>query len=381
MHGNQASPGELRWDRQSQPAVLSVTGDWTLTHYLALRDKVERYLPELGDDTRLELRQLGRLDTAGADLLAQLLGPAGIARWTGEPSPLPNDQRALLATVAAARRQPTQPGGPRPRSITELLAHIGQSMVNIGRGQILLLDFIGQTLLRLLACLPRPQRWRLTSLIFHIEQTGLDAVPIVALLTFLVGAVMAFLGATVLNEFGASIYTVAMVSFAFLREFGVILAAILLAGRSASAFAAQIGAMQANEEIDAIKSLGLNPIDLLVLPRLLAMLITLPILTLVGMLSGIAGGLVVCALALDISPGQFLGILQRDVPIRHFWVGLVKAPIFAFVVAVIGCLEGFKAGGSAKSVGERTTSSVVQAIFMVILLDAVAALFFREMGW
>jgi phospholipid/cholesterol/gamma-HCH transport system permease protein len=233
----------------------------------------------------------------------------------------------------------------------------------------------------LLLNLLRPRRWRLTALVAQIEETGLDAIPIVALLTFLVGAVVAFLGATVLADFGASIYTVNLVAFSFLREFGVLLAAILLAGRTASAFAAQIGAMKANEEIDAIRTLGLSPIELLVLPRVLAMLITLPILTFVGMLSGIAGGLAVCTLALDISPTMFFTILQRDIPLTNFLVGLGKAPVFAFVIAVIGCLEGFKASGSAQSVGEHTTSSVVQSIFMVILLDAVAALFFMEMGW
>ncbi len=221
----------------------------------------------------------------------------------------------------------------------------------------------------------------MTSLAAHLEATGLNAVPIVALLTFLVGAVVAFLGATVLAEFGASVYTVNLVGFAFLREFGVLLAAILLAGRSASAFAAQIGSMKAQEEIDAIRTLGLSPVELLVLPRVLAMLIALPALTFVGMLCGLAGGLVVCALTLDISPLMYLTILQRDIALSHFLVGLGKAPVFAFVIAVIGCLEGFKVGGSAQSVGEHTTSSVVQSIFMVILLDAIAAMFFMEMGW
>jgi len=149
----------------------------------------------------------------------------------------------------------------------------------------------------------------------------------------------------------------------------------------ASAFAAQIGAMKSNEEIDAIRTLGLSPIELLVLSRVLAMLITLPILAFIGIVSGIAGGLVVCSLALDISPTMFFTILQRDIPLNHFLVGVGKAPVFAFLIAVIGCLEGFKASGSAQSVGEHTTSSVVQSIFMVILLDAVAALFFMEMGW
>jgi len=294
---------------------------------------------------------------------------------------LPSERLALLQLVAAALDGPPTPAEPKTSGLADVLADIGRTLVNLWNQQKTLLGFIGLTLQTLFVTLWRPRRWRLTSLVAHIERTGLDAVPIVALLTFLVGAVVAFLGATVLADFGASIYTVNLVAFAFLREFGVLLAAILLAGRTASAFAAQIGAMKANEEIDAIRALGLNPVELLVLPRVLAMLITLPVLTFVGMLCGIVGGLVVCALALDISPAMFFTILQRDISLNHFLVGLGKAPLFAFLIAVIGCLEGFKASGSAQSVGEHTTSSVVQSIFVVILLDAIAALFFMEMGW
>jgi len=206
-------------------------------------------------------------------------------------------------------------------------------------------------------------------------------VPIVALLTFMVGAVIAFLGATVLDAFGASIYTVDLVAFAFLREFAVLLTAILMAGRTASAFTAQIGSMKANEEIDAIRALGMNPVDLLVLPRVLALLISLPALTFIAMIAGITGGAIVCALSLDISPSMFLSILHQNLEARHFLLGMAKAPIFAFLIAIVGCLEGFKVSGSAQSVGEHTTSAVVQCIFIVILVDAVAALFYMEMGW
>jgi phospholipid/cholesterol/gamma-HCH transport system permease protein len=237
------------------------------------------------------------------------------------------------------------------------------------------------TLAAMFAILLRPGRWRITSLVAHLQQSGLNAVPIVALLTFLVGAVVAFLGATVLADFGASIYTVDLVAFSFLREFGVLLTAILMAGRTASAFTAQIGSMKANEEIDAIRTLGLSPMELLVLPRVFALLIALPILTFIAMLSGILGGAVVCALSLDISPAMYLTMLQENIALKHFLVGMAKAPIFAFLIAVIGCLEGFKVTGSAQSVGERTTSSVVQSIFVVIVLDALAALFLMEMGW
>jgi len=239
---------------------------------------------------------------------------------------------------------------------------------------------MGLTLLTLISLLPRPWRWRWTALIAQMQQAGLNAVPIVALLNFLVGAVVAFLGATVLTQFGASIYTVDLVAYAFMREMGVLLAAILLAGRTASAFTAQIGSMKVNEELDALRVQGLSPIELLVIPRLLALVITLPVLTFIAMLSGIAGGAMVAVFSLDISLTRFMGIVQQ-VPLLHFWLGLAKAPVFAVLIALIGCLEGFKVGGSAESVGERTTSSVVQCIFMVILMDAVAAMFFMEMGW
>ncbi len=376
-------PGSLQRQPagEARAATLSVAGDWTLQHYAALRRAVERTRRQVTAADQIDLDAVGELDTAGAGLLVELIGPARVARLDEWAPDLASERQALLRTVAAALDKPEAEQAPPTNGLADVLAHVGRTVSGVWNQQRTLLGFIGLTLQTLAMQLPRPRRWRLTALVAQIEQTGLDAIPIVALLTFLVGAVVAFLGATVLADFGATIYTVNLVAFSFLREFGVLLAAILLAGRTASAFAAQIGAMKSNEEIDAIRTLGLSPIELLVLPRVLAMLITLPILTFIGMLSGIAGGLVVCSLALDISPTMFFTILQRDIPLNHFLVGLGKAPVFAFLIAVIGCLEGFKASGSAQSVGEHTTSSVVQSIFMVILLDAVAALFFMEMGW
>ncbi len=376
-------PGSLQ--RQSntdtQAATLAAGGDWTLEHYAALRREVERTRRQVAETDRVELEAIVELDTAGAGLLVELLGPARVAEVEVWAPQLPPERLALLKTVAASLNKPEAEQAPDTNGLADVLAHVGRTVSGVWNQQRTLLGFIGLTLQTLFTVMLNPRRWRITSLVSHIEQTGLDAIPIVALLTFLVGAVVAFLGATVLADFGATIYTVNLVAFSFLREFGVLLAAILLAGRTASAFAAQIGAMKSNEEIDAIRTLGLSPIELLVLPRVLAMLITLPILTFIGILSGIVGGLVVCSLALDISPAMFFTILQRDIPLNHFLVGIGKAPVFAFLIAVIGCLEGFKASGSAQSVGEHTTSSVVQSIFMVILLDAIAALFFMEMGW
>ena len=221
----------------------------------------------------------------------------------------------------------------------------------------------------------------MTPTVHHMEQVGLDAVPLVLLLSFMVGAVIAFLGATTLREFGAEVFVVELVSIAFLREFGVLLTAILLAGRTSSAFTAQIGAMQSGEEIDAIRTLGLDPIELLVLPRLFALLSMLPLLTFIAMVAGLLGGMAVCVGNLGMSPEAFLTRLNDTIEIRHFFVGISKAPMFAVVIALIGCLEGFQTQGTAQSVGERTTSSVVQTISLVILLDALAALFYMEMDW
>ena len=379
---SQISPGSLSLQQDSTPPVLRISGDWTLHSYAILKQRVTEFREPLSPDILIDWDDTVLLDTAGATLLAELLGTACIAGLTPQNTNLSAERLALLHTVALALTE-SRKTTPLPRysAIREMLAHIGEVVIRVWQQQVALIGFIGLTLETLLRTLFRPSRWRMISLVAHIEQTGLNAVPIIALLTFLVGAVVAFLGATVLFDFGASIYTVDLVAFAFLREFGVLLTAILMAGRTASAFTAQIGSMKANEEIDAIRALGLNPIELLVLPRVLAMLISLPILTFIAMGCGIIGGAVVCSLELNISPRLFLTIMQRDISLTHFMVGIGKAPLFAFIVAVIGCLEGFKVSGSAQSVGEHTISSVVQSIFMVILLDALAALFFMEMSW
>src|SRR5690554_1485651 len=375
MASTDATPGRLELD----DGRLRITGSWTLAHHAALREQLRRHAAS--DWTTADLASIEGLDTAGARLLVELLGAERLAEVADWAPDLPASRQALLETVARVLREPLAPEPPHGSPLTDWLVALGERVLALWRQQRMLLAFIGLTLASLAANLLRPWRWRVTALVSHVHQTGLNAVPIVALLTFLVGAVVAFLGATVLRDFGATIFTVNLVAFAFLREFGVLLAAILLAGRTASAFTAQIGSMKANEEIDALRALGLDPMELLVLPRLLAMMVILPILTFIGMLSGILGGALVCIFMLDISATQFLTILQRDIPLNHFLVGLGKAPVFAFLIAVIGCLEGFKVSGSAQSVGEHTTSSVVQSIFMVILLDAVAALFFMEMGW
>jgi len=377
------SAGTAHLDTSSAPPLLRITGDWTLAHYTNLKKLSDKLDGRYDAGARVDLNGLGALDTAGASLLVELLGPDRIEQSAEQTDcSLSAADRALLKTVYRSLNDFCVPEkAPEEATGIQVLARIGAAVDAVWLDSKQLLGFIGLILETFASSIFRPKRWRVTPMVAHIEQTGLDAAPIVALLTFLVGAVVAFLGATVLKSFGATIFTVDLVAFSFLREFGVLLTAILIAGRTASAFTAQIGSMKANEEIDAIRTLGLDPMELLVLPRVLALLVSLPMLTFLAMLSGIVGGGVVCALTLDISPAMFLSLLQSDIGVKHFLVGMVKAPFFAFLIAAIGCLEGFKVSGSAESVGAHTTSSVVQSIFVVIVLDAVAALFFMEMGW
>ena len=377
------SAGAAHLDTSSTPPLLRITGDWTLAHYADLKQLSDKLDGQYDAGARIDLNGLGALDTAGASLLVELLGPTRIEQSAEQSDcSLSAADRALLKTVYRSLNDFCVPDkAPEEATGIQVLARIGRAVDKVWQDSKQLLGFIGLILETFARGIFRPKRWRITPMVAHIEQTGLDAAPIVALLTFLVGAVVAFLGATVLKSFGATIFTVDLVAFSFLREFGVLLTAILIAGRTASAFTAQIGSMKANEEIDAIRTLGLDPMELLVLPRVLALLVSLPMLTFLAMLSGIVGGGVVCAVALDISPAMFLSLLKSDIGVQHFLVGMVKAPIFAFLIAAIGCLEGFKVSGSAESVGAHTTSSVVQSIFVVIVLDAVAALFFMEMGW
>jgi phospholipid/cholesterol/gamma-HCH transport system permease protein len=365
---------------QIDPSQVRITGAWTLPHYAALERHIARLPAPLTTAQPVDFSQLSALDTAGAALLVKLLGPARLQQLLKVPGRLPPERQALLLLVLEALDSSAPAIAMGARGPRAWLAQVGMAVDAMAQYLLSLLSFIGLIFATLARSLLHPSRWRVTALVAQIQQAGLNAAPIVALLTFLVGAVVAFLGATVLERFGASIYTVLLVAISFLREFGVLLTAILMAGRTASAFTAQLGSMKASQEIDAIRTLGLNPIELLVLPRVLALLISLPLLTFIAMLAGIFGGGLVCALTLDISPALFLSVLH-DVPLQHFWVGMGKAPLFAFLIAAIGCLEGFKVSGSAVSVGAHTTSSVVQSIFVVILLDAGVALFCMEMGW
>ncbi|HRK65725.1 MAG TPA: ABC transporter permease, partial [Terricaulis sp.] len=261
------------------------------------------------------------------------------------------------------------------------LERVGAGAAAIGHEIIETVGFFGETLVVLARLIANPRRIRWTS-VFHIMETaGLNALPIVVLLSFFIGLVVAYLGARILADFGASVFTVDLVTFSVLREFAVVITAVLLAGRTNSAFTAEIGAMKMRQEIDAMRTMRIDPMEALVATRVIAMLAMTPILNFAAMMAGIFGGLLVCWSALGVSPVMFFARVSEVVAEQHFWVGFSKAPVFALVLAVIGCKQGLSVGGDVGSLGKRVTTSVVQAIFMVILLDAMFALWFLEMDW
>jgi len=358
---------------EGSPPRLRLSGQWTLEYAEAISQALST-APRTIDS--IDASAVDRLDSLG---VLQLLRFSRRQGFGFDSIHFRDDHRDLVCAIEDVADD--RPKKKREYGVAAALARLGFAIHDNGKEILALIGFFGETLVKLVRTFKEPGRFRPTATVYHMEQVGLDAVPLVALLCYLVGAVIAFLGSNILRDFGATIYVVELVSISFLREFGVLLTAIILAGRTASAFTAQIGAMQSGEEIDAIRTLGLDPIELLVLPRLIALVIMLPLLTFLAMISGLAGGLVVGSASLGISPEMFYTRLHETVEIRHFWVGLSKAPLFAIIIALIGCLEGFQTQGTAQSVGERTTSSVVQTISLVILVDAFAALFFMQMDW
>lgn len=359
---------------------LRLCGEWTLENAAGLDAEVARVAASLRGKVAqaIDAKTVTMLDTAGALLLLRLLRATGDALAFERIEGMKSADIDLIRLIDS-RLSAAEPVARSHRGFLRMLERVGAAVARIALQTRELLGFTGLVLATLCQVLTGRKKLRVTATVFHMEQTGLDAVPIVALLSFLVGAVVAFLGATVLRDFGAAIFTVELVSYSFLREFGVLLTAILLAGRSGSAFTAQIGSMKSREELDAIQTLGLDAIELLVVPRLLALMVMLPVLTFIAMMAGIVGGGLVGSMALDITPGMFIARLHETTGIRHFWVGMIKAPIFAFLIAAVGCLEGFKVEGSAESVGRRTTASVVQSIFLVIVFDALFAMLFMQL--
>lgn len=361
-------------------AVVRLAGDWTIVRLspgaLALGDMP----PPAEPRAVIDLAQVEALDSAGAWLLVRLAdGWRAAGREVAFAAASP-EQELLLERIAAAAPEPQ--AAPAPRLyILDMLERMGQTVVESARHSLRQIGFFGLVLACAARTLARPSRLRLTSAVHHMEAVGINAVPIVGLLAFLIGTVMVFVSIQQLARFGAQIYTINMLEIAVFREMGPLLTAIIVAGRSGSAFTAQIGAMMVNEEVDAMRSMGLDPLEMLVLPRLLALVLMVPLLTFLTDMLGIIGGGLMCWVFMDITPGEFLERFRALPWPWHFRVGLIKAPFFALVIGVIGCFEGFEVSGSSASVGRRTTSSVVQAIFWIIVFNAFFAAFFSTLGY
>ncbi|MGH6949238.1 MAG: MlaE family lipid ABC transporter permease subunit [Vitreimonas sp.] len=360
--------------------VLALRGDWTVDTIAALESDLSDVAGRLTPGAVVDVAALGRIDVAGAYLIGRTVreSPAGEGRVAirGEHA----NARELLQ---AARKAYVGPA-PAPDHLTGIggfLDFLGRSVASIGEEIVETVGFLGQTLVVLARLAINPRRIRWVSVVHVMEVAGFNALPIVALLSFFIGMVIAYLGARILGDFGAAVFTVELVTFSVLREFAVVITAILLAGRTDSAFTAEIGAMKMRQEIDAMRVMGIEPMEALVAPRVIAMLVTTPILTFAAMMSGIFGGLLVAWSELGVSPVMFFARISETVPAQHFWVGMSKAPAFAMVLAIIGCKQGLSVGGDVGSLGARVTTSVVQAIFMVILMDALFALWFLEMNW
>lgn len=286
-----------------------------------------------------------------------------------------------LIRLARESDQPCEIEPDTRNPLTIVAERMGRAVVAMAEEVVALLNMVGTVLAVIGRIAVRPSTLRMTSVVSHMERVGLDAVPIVALLTFLIGAVLAQQGAAQLRLFGAEVFTVNLVAISVLREIGVLITAIIVAGRSGSAFTAEIGSMKVREEVDAMRTLGLDPIAVLVAPRVIALVLMLPVLTLIADIMGLLGGGVVGWLLLDMSFITYFQRVDAAVDTSSYLVGLIKAPFMALAIAVIGCLEGLRVTGSAGSVGERTTSSVVKAIFTVIVLDALFAMFFTAVDF
>ncbi len=358
--------------------VIAPQGDWTV-HTVGALDARLRAMEMPDEPAVIDVSGLGRIDTAGAFMLDRTVRRDCSDRTAVAVRGEHDTALRLLARVRDVREDCPVPAV-RPSGFRDWLARIGEGTVHGLDEGVKTLSFVGETLIVCLRLMWQPARIRGTATVAVMEQAGLDAIPIVMFLSFFVGTVIAFIGATTLDAFGARIFTVELVGYSVLREFGVVITAIILAGRTNSAFTAQIGAMRMRQEIDAMKVLGLDPMEVLVAPRVIAMLIMTPILTFLATLAGLFGGLVVSWLALDIGPTLFLNRLVTAVPIDNFWVGMSKAPFFAMMVALIGCRQGLQVGGSVQSLGDSTTKSVVQALFSIIVIDAVFAMFYMQLG-
>lgn len=360
-------------------SILSAEGRWVLETADRLDRDIAGVSVPAGSVVSLDVGGIVALDTAGAILLRRIAARFGRG---GEPLPITGGKPAHAALIGAVPEPATLAlaAPPRPHPVLDVVERIGRACVLALKEARDLLNFLGMVALAGYGTLISPRRLRVRALLFQIEKIGLDALPIVGLLSFLIGVVLAYQGADQLARFGAQLFVVNLLGISVLREIGVLMTSIIVAGRSGSAFTAQIGTMKVNQEVDALHTLGLDPIEMLVLPRTLALMVALPLLTFYADVMALLGGAVMARFSLDVPFGLFMRQLRDAVDLVQLLAGLVKAPVFAFVIALVGCYEGLKVSGSAESVGRLTTQSVVVSIFLVIVLDALFSIFFSLIG-
>jgi phospholipid/cholesterol/gamma-HCH transport system permease protein len=361
----------------------SASRDLRLTGFLTISTvtRAQTAFDALRDDEvdRIDLSGLQHLDTAGAWALVTLQTRLSNTGRQLDIVGASDKADSLLESVARAMPEP-QSRTERRFSIFAWLDGFGHKVFSGIAFMRALTGYLGMFLHRLFRALRHPSEFRFTALVHHCEEVGLRAVPIVALMAFLIGIVLAFQGSTQLRQFGAEVFVVDLIAISILRELGILLTSIIVAGRTASAFTASIGSMKMREEVDAMRTLGIDPAMALFVPRILALLIMLPILGLIANLAGLFGGGLMAWIDLGISPAMFQTRLIEGTSIDHVFVGLVKAPVFALIIGVVGCHAGMQVQSNAESLGRMTSNAVVTAIFAVIVADAVFSIFFARIG-
>ncbi len=381
-----ATGGWIEQRQDGDTLVLTAGGAWEVGCLSSLIADAKRAVPQPGrgkrpGPARVDLAQVTKLDSSGAWLIHFLHDQLRDGGYAPELIGAKSSYQALLERAErAARRQAECEPAPRYHPLLNALNSVGRTTTEAAQSAYLLLSFFGLTVIMIARSLVKPWTIEVRATLKHMETTGLNALPIVGLLSFLIGVVIAYMGAVQLQRFGAAIFTVNLVGVGVLRELGILVTAILIAGRSGSAFTAQIGTMKVNQEVDAMQTIGLDPIQVLVLPRILALLIALPLLTFYADMMGLAGGAVISYVVLDISLTSFVQQLGDAIDVPTFFIGVGKAPVFAYLIAMVGCYEGLRVTGSAESVGHQTTKSVVEAIFLVIVFDALFAVTLSYLG-
>lgn len=371
---SQATAAWLRPADRGGRTILEAGGAWTVFAVAALR-RLEHPVEDLQAVAAIDIAGIDRLDTAGALEIVRLRRHFPDAALEGGRP----EQLALIELVDKGASVAL----PKPQRMSwfaHALYELGETVMHFFEQTARLLAFFGEVLVVMGGAILRPRRFRPLSIVAQMNEVWILAMPIVGVLTFLIGVVIAYQGIEQLKAFGAETFTVEAVGIAVLRELGVLLTAIIVAGRSGSAFTAQIGTMQVNLELDAMRTMALNPVEWLVVPRIVALVISMPLLVFFGNLMGIFGGAFAASIYLDFTLPQFFARLRDQVPIWNFWIGMIKAPVFGFVIAAVGCYEGLQVRGSAESVGRQTTKSVVEAIFFVIVLDALFSIIFLLAG-